>query len=315
MNMAQEVKGEFSKDSITFAQTVFSEAGHRHSLNKLESIFNLSVSPVALTAEAPSSSDLDSLLNNVGKASSATTITTVPDAPTNNDALLIQDVQTLESYIAVLTALVMYNKHPDPYDLSDSKQAAQFVIDTANAKNYVMTGGTVKDIVMYLPGMEASTETKSLSTTSADLHVDLLNALFGALSLPESVLTQLDGILTEISETLKSLKLSFSSQSQTLNHVVSFYYLSPVEGTSPPINEMKVRFLYLQIDQNSWKASAGKSSVEHFSFDMILTQTSSTMSSGIVSANTSNIVNSLMALTAKDPDEISKLTGAKGVKV
>ncbi|APE31376.1 hypothetical protein BOX17_10710 [Halomonas aestuarii] len=168
---------------------------------------------------------------------------------------------------------------------------------------------------MYLPGMEASTETKSLSTTSADLHVDLLNALFGALSLPESVLTQLDGILTEISETLKSLKLSFSSQSQTLNHVVSFYYLSPVEGTSPPINEMKVRFLYLQIDQNSWKASAGKSSVEHFSFDMILTQTSSTMSSGIVSANTSNIVNSLMALTAKDPDEISKLTGAKGVKV
>ena len=77
---------------------------------------------------------------------------------------------------------------------------------------------------------------------------------------------------------------------------------------------MKVRFLYLQIDQNSWKASVGKSSVKHFDFNMILTVTNSTMSNGLVSANTSRIVNSLNSLTAKDPEEISKLTGMKAVK-
>lgn len=316
---------EFYQGSTEYAQAIFNQAGMEHTVDKLAKQFGLNIKKthksllgdgaVSLTeTDAPSSNDLDDLLNNVGKAKSNTSITTVPDEPSSYDITLLQNVQTLESYISVLTALVMYNKHPEMYDLSKPDQATQFVVDSANAKNYVMSGGTVKDIAMYLPGMEVSTQTKSISTTSADLHVDLLNALFGSMGLPQGVFKQLDGILTEINKSLQNLKMSFETQSETLNHCVNFYYLKPVEGAQPPINEMHVKFLYLQIDQKSWKASIGKSSVEHFSFNMILTQTDSVMNSGLVSGNTANIIESLQSLTSKDPSEISKMVDAKGVK-
>ena len=268
-----------------------------------------------VSAETPDASDLNSLLNNMGTAPGASTTVTVPSQPASNDLSLVQNVQTLDSYIATLTALVMYHNHPEPYDLSDKKQAAQFVIDLANARNYVVTGGVVKAIPMYLPMGEASTQTFHKTTTSANLHVELLNALFGALSLPEGVLMELDGILTEIADSLKSLQLSFERQTQTLNHFVSFYHLVPVEGTKPVINQMQVEFIYLQIDQSSWKASVGKSSVDHFSFDMTMTRTKATMSAGIVAANTGQIVNSLMQLTQNDAASIANMTKMKGVKV
>lgn len=272
-------------------------------------------SDVEVSADTPDASDLNSLLNNMGKAPGASTTVTVPTQPASNDLSLVQNVQTLDSYIATLTALVMYHNHPEPYDLSDKKQAAQFVIDLANARNYVVTGGVVKAIPMYLPMGEASTQTFHKTTTSANLHIELLNALFGALSLPEGVLMELDGILTEIADSLKSLQLSFERQTQTLNHFVSFYHLVPVEGTKPAINQMQVEFIYLQIDQSSWKASVGKSSVDHFSFDMTMTRTKATMSAGIVGANTGQIVNSLMQLTQNDAASIANMTKMKGVKV
>ncbi|MBZ9716042.1 hypothetical protein [Deinococcus multiflagellatus] len=268
----------------------------------------------APTADTPSSSSLNDLLNGVGTAPGATTVVTVPAAPATGDIALVQNVQTLDSYIATLTALVMYNNHPAPYDLSDPKQAAQFVIDLANARNYVVTGGTVKAIPMYLPMGEASTQTINKSTTSADLHLELLSAMFGALGLPAAVMTELDGILTEVNQSLQSLKLSFETQSQTLNHFVSFYHLVPVEGSNPVINSMRVEFIYLQLNQSSWKAAVGKSSVDHFTLDVTMTRTTATMSAGIVAANASNIVNALMQLTANDPSTISKMTGMKGVK-
>lgn len=268
----------------------------------------------ALTADTPSSSSLNDLLNGVGTAPGATTVVTVPAAPATGDIALVQNVQTLDSYIATLTALVMYNNHPAPYDLSDKKQAAQFVIDLANARNFVVTGGTVKAIPMYLPMGEASTQSIHKSTTSADLHLELLTAMFGALGLPAAVMTELDGILTEVNQSLQSLKLSFETQDQTLNHFVSFYHLVPVEGSNPVINMMNVEFIYLQLAQSSWQASVGKSSVDHFSLDVTMTRTTASMSAGIVAANTSNIVNALMQLTQNDAATISKMTGMKGVK-
>lgn len=309
-----------SNRSATFAEQTFQSAGEQAAVHRVHQFFGISPAAaaaparLATAASTPSADSLNTLLNNVGTAPGAATIVTVPAAPASGDVTLVQNVQTLDSYIAVLTALVMYNNHPDPYDLSDPQQAAQFVIDLANAKNFVVTGGTVKAIPMYLPLGEATTESFNKSTTSADLHIDLLTALFGALSLPEAVLTELDGILTEIAESLKNLNLSFTTQTQTLNHFVSFYYLTPVPGSDPPINQMNVEFIYIQLDQSSWKATLGKSSVSNFTLNMTTTRTTATMSAGIVAANSSNIVSSLMSLTANDPAQISNLTKMKGVK-
>lgn len=299
--------------SAAEAEAIVRDAGQIGSVYSVHRFFGLATH-VPTAAEAPNSDDLNDLLNGVATAPGATTVVTVPADPISGDAALIQNVQILDSYIAVLTAIVMYKNHPDPYNLSDEQSAAQFVIDLANARNFIVTGGAVKAIPMYLPMGEASTQTINKSTTSADLHVELLTALFGALGLPANVLTELDGILTNVSETLKNLQLSFSTQSQTLNHFVSFYHLVPVTGANPPVNQMNVEFIYLQLDQSSWKASAGKSSVDHFTLNVSMTRTTATMSAGMVAANTSNIVNALMTLTSNDAQQIAEMTKMKGVK-
>lgn len=303
---------EFTAESATWAEEILENAVRTSAQTKVNRFFGTSAA-VAAAAGAASSDDLNALLNNVGVAPGASTTVTVPAAPASGDGSLILNVQTLDSYIAVLTALVMYNAHPSPYDLSDGKQAAQFVVDLANSRNFVVTGGTVKAIPMYLPMGQASIQTIHKSVTSADLHIELLTAMFGTLGLPANVLSGIDGILTEISDSLKSLKLSFEVQTQTLNHFASFYHLTPFPGTNPVINKMDVEFIYLQIAQSSWQASAGKSSVAHFTLDMTLTRTTATMSAGVVAANNSNIVNSLIQLTGNDATKISELTKMKGV--
>jgi hypothetical protein len=308
--------------TAALAEQIFDHAGEQAAIQRMHQFFGISPAlvpapsrvRVAPAASSPSPDDFAAMLNNAGLAPGASTVVTVPAAPISGDAALIQNVQLLDSYIAVLTALVMYNNHPQAYNLSDKTDAAQFVIDLANARNLVVTGGTVKAIPMYLPMGQATTESMNRSTTSADLHLDLLSALFGALNLPTSVLAELDGILTEIADSLKNLQLSFTTQTQTLNHFVSFYYLTPVPGANPQINQMNVEFIYLQIDQSSWQAAVGKSSVSNFTLDMTTTRTTATMSSGVVAANASSIANSLLRLTNKDQAAISEMTQMKGVK-
>jgi hypothetical protein len=220
---------------------------------------------------------------------------------------------TLESYIAVLAAWVVYSRHPAPYDLSKPGDATQCVIDIANAKNYILTGGVIKAIPMYLPGLSNTVSTKSINTTSATIHTDLLKILFAGLTLSPTVLADLDGVLTAVTDTLKNLKLSFATQSQAFEHALSYYYFDTVEGSSPPLQAMKLRFVFMQIDQSSWKAAVGKSSVENFSFSMTLFTSDSVMNAGMVSSNALTIAQSLQKLTAKDAASIQALIGAKTI--
>lgn len=308
------------KRSATSAEAILENAGTQASIQRTYQFFGIEPNLTATATSAPagastpSQGNLNALLNGVGTAPGASTIVTVPSTPASGDIALVQNVQTLDSYIAVLTALVMYNNHPAAYDLSNPQDAAQFVIDLANARNFVISGGTVKAIPMYLSMSEATTQSFNKTTTSADLHMDLLAALFATLNLPAAVLTELDGILTEIAGSLQSLQLSFTTQTQTLDHFVSFYYLTPVPGSNPPINQMNVEFIFLQLAQSSWKASVGKSSVSSFTLNMTTTRTTCTMNSGIVAGNSAAIVSSLMSLTGNDASTISEMTKMKGVQ-
>jgi len=310
------------KNSAELAEQIFERAGEQVTAARVYSFFGMhppalpGVGGLALqAAAAPGKDDLNSLLNGVGTAPGATSVVTVPSQPATGDVALIQNVQTLDSYIAVLTAIYMYNNHPAPYDLSNKQQAAQFVIDLANARNFIVSGGAVKAIPMYLPMGQAKSESLNKTTTAANLHVDLLQALFGALALPAAELTELDAILTEIAASLKNLELSFTTQTQTLNHILSFYHLTPVGGTNPPINQMDVEFIYIQLAQSSWRAAVSdKASVSNFTLDMTITRTTATMSAGIVAANTANIVSSLISLTSNDAHAIAEMTKMKGVK-
>ncbi len=306
---------QFTDKDLEDAVKIFNRAVHSGLGKQVGKSFGVDVALADDDGGSPSSDDLSTLLNQVGQAPGATPIATVPNDPQTYQLQLLGNVQTLESYIAVLTAIVLYNKHPEPYDLSDKKQAAQFIIDTANAKNFVMSGGTVKDIALYLPQLSTSNDQKTLHTSTTSIHVDLLKVLFQGLSLAAGALTELDGVLTDVVQTLDDLKLQFSSQTETFNHQISYYYFAPVEGSNPPLQQMKVRFIYLEVDLASWKVSTNKAEHKEFDFSMSITTTDSVMNNNMVSSNASAIAQSCLTLTSNDTATIQKMIGSKGIKV
>src|SRR4028118_1358416 len=112
---------------------------------------------VALLAEqappagAPSTTDLDGILNNVVKAPGTTSVATVPNTPDTAMYQMLGQVQTLDSYISLLMAFCIYNEHPEPYNIALPDQASAFTQATAKWRNYVITGGAVKAMAGYLP--------------------------------------------------------------------------------------------------------------------------------------------------------------------
>lgn len=280
---------------------------------RLSSAFDLGL-PIGEPPPTPTVEAINGLLETSAEAPAATTVVAVPKEPVGGDAALLEDIQMVDSLISVLTAWVVYSKHPQPYDLHDPQQAAQFVIDWANAANFVVTGGSIKQIPMYLTMEEATAQTLNKSMTNLEVHIEFLATLFGSFGLTPETLTELDGILTEIAKTLGNLKLSFHEENQTLNHFLSFHRLVPVVGSEPVIHEMKTAFVFLTIAQSSWKAAIGKSSVDRFSFDMGYVTTKGALNPGIVRANASTIAAALQKLTAHDPAKIAEMTKAQSVK-
>jgi hypothetical protein len=281
-------------------------------------VSGVDASPAADDGSDPSPGDLTQKLNDFGQAPGSTSVTNQPPAPAdpsqqNEQQTLLGSIQTLESYINVLAAWVVYSKHPAEYDLSNPQDALQCVIDIANARNYILTGGAIKAIPMYLPGMSTSAETQTMSTSTATFHADFLNLLFGSLGLDAAVLKQLDGVLTDVSDTLKNLKLSFQTQSQSFDNALSYYYFQTVDGTNPPLQQVCLRFIFMQIEQASWKAAIAKSSVEHFDFDLTLYVSDSVMNANLVGSNALDIAASCQKFANLTPEQIASITGQKTV--
>jgi hypothetical protein len=284
-------------------------------------------SAAAATPGAPDPTSLTNILNSVIKAPGTTSIATAPTAapdPSNpadpNNALyaLLAQIQTLDSYISVLTAFCIYNEHPAPYDITDHNQATAFIQAQAKWRNYVLTGGTVKALAAYLPVGEISQSSMSKEVTSADLHLEFLGTLFGSFGFSGAATKQLDGILTSVTDTLKNLSGSFESESQTMDHLLSYYYFETVQGTGgdtgiPALYKANMRMFYMHIDQSSWKVSIGKSSVEHFKFDMNYYDMTTTMAAPLVAADMPTINSSIQTLTGQDSDTINKLMNMKAI--
>ncbi len=170
----------------------------------------------------------------------------------------------------------------------------------------------------YLPVGSITTQSYSKSVTSADLHLEFLGELFGAFSFPEAAMTELDSILTKVVAKLGELKLSFETETEALDHFLTYYYFSTVAGTGgdtgiPAMYVPKVRTFYLHLDQSSWEASVGKSSVEHFKFDMNFFDMDTTMNPGLVANDMTAINGTIQTLTGQTATEVNKLMNMQAV--
>jgi hypothetical protein len=266
----------------------------------------------------PSTTDLVAILNNAVMVPGTTSIATVPTTPDTATYQMLGQVQTLDSYISLLTAFCMYNEHPSLYDITVPSEASAFTRAMAKWRNYVITGGSVKAMAGYLPVSSILAQSFSQSVTSADLHLKFLTEIFGDFSFPASAMAQLDSILSNVFAKLSSLRLSFENQSDTLDHFLTYYYFDTVHGTGgtgqpPAMYVSKARIFYLHIDQSTWKASIGKSSVSHFNFNMNYFDMVSTMNPSLVANDMTAINSTIQTLSGKTAAEVNTLMNMQAV--
>lgn len=270
-------------------------------------------------AGTPNGTDLTDILNNAVKLPSATSIATVPTTPDTAMYQMLGQVQTLDSYISLLTAFCVYNEHPEPYDITTPGGASAFARAWPRWRSYVVTGGSVKALAGYLPVGSIVAQSFSKQVRSADLHLEFLSALFGGFSFPKAAMAQLDSILTNVAAKLGSASISFESQDATLDHFLSYYYFATVAGTGgdgqpPAMYVAKVRTFFMHIDQSSWKLAVGKSSVQKFNFHMNYFDMDTTMNSALVAGDMATINATIQTLTGQTAKEVNALMKLQAIK-
>lgn len=250
--------------SVPTFQDAMSKVRNRQTQQKLNAMFDFAgPRPVLLGDDSPvklppwQQQAADSV-----KAPGATSIVAVPDALSKEDLQNLQDIQLLDAYISATASLVMYKANPNGWNLADPASAADYTQKLANAKFRVMTEG----LGGALSNHSSSASSFSKETTSADFHLDFLNGLFAGFGFGTQAMKELDGILTNVANSLRDLKASWSTTSATIDHLVCFHYFDMEDGLG--IKMPYIRVFYMHIDQSSWNLSIGKSSINKFTFHM-----------------------------------------------
>lgn len=268
-----------------------------------------------LTAtDEPAPATLFDMLHTDNKAPSSTAVAVVPTTGgkstlTDDQTQQLNDVMMLTSFISVASMRHLYQTvyAKSQPDITTPAGAALFVQSAANAKNFVLTSA----LGGYLSLNTSAARSFKQSTTSADLHLGFLNTLFDGFNFPKATINELDGVLTSITQTLDGLKMSWSDQSSTLDHMIFLYYFDSVQGLDVKIP--KVRLYFLHIDQSSWTASVGKSSVTHIDFNMNFLDSVYDMDTNATAADRDNIKNLLHTMSGQDLDTLNKLLSPKVV--
>jgi len=291
---------------VSFRSTV-----KEHSLNNIGA---------RLMLKEDSGDDLFSLVQESKKAPGSTSIaavdTTGPGTSGGNpnaEALAIyNDMLVLSSLANVVSMKSLYDDHPEKYDITIPQQATAFVRAQAVNLNDTFT----RRLGAYaIPG-ETTSQHYSKEVTSVDLHLDFLTEIFGSFNFPKAAFDKLDGILTQVKNSLANLKVSFESEDETLDHMIFTNYIEPIEvpGIKDPVLTGKIRMFYLKINQHSWKASVGKSSVAKISFTMDFFDTIFTINSQLVRTDTSTIAELIKNFTNHSFEDMKKLTSPAVVK-
>lgn len=255
--------------------------------------------------------DLFALVHKDKQAPSSTVIAAVSPDDLKNEEIKQQlnDVMMLTSFISVAASRRLYQTtYKDaPPDITTGPGAAALVKAMANAKNQVLTSA----LSGYLSSESLVARSFSESTTSADLHFEFLKTLFDGFNFPKATINELDSVLTSVTQTIGDLHLSWSDQSSTLDHMVFLYYFDSVMGVD--VKVPKVRIYFLHIDQKSWSASIGKSSVTHFEFNMNFSDGIYTMDVTQTAKDRAKIQGLLEQWTAQNLEDLNKLLSPKAV--
>ena len=123
---------------------------------------------------------------------------------------------------------------------------------------------------------------------------------------------ELDGVMTNVTNALRNLQVSWSDQSQTLDHLLAVYFFEPVQGLEA-VHTPKLRLFFLHIDQRSWTLSIGKSSIEHFEFNMNFNDAIGALNTEQMALDRAALQEYVNNLDAANQEAIQKLASPKAV--
>ncbi len=262
---------------------------------------------------------IDTVMQTINKAPGSTSVVALPatagadGAPQLNLSQLdienLNYIQLLDTYAAAYGAQVAYSRHANkPWNIADPAEAADFVRSYANARFEVITKG----LSGVLSLQNATAASMSKDTTSADLHLEFIGGLFSAFGFDDVTMKELDNVLTNVTKSLSSLQMSWSDTNQALDHLVNLYYFEPVQGL-PGVKVPKLRLFFLHIDQSSWTASIGKSSISRFQFHMNYDDFQFTMSTAQMKLDAGKIQGFIEQSTGQGYDTVKKIAQASAV--
>lgn len=267
-----------------------------------------------LAVNDASSNDLFSMVQASKKAPSPTSIAIVdtkgPSTWNGNpsqDALAIyNDMLTLSSLANVVAMKGVYDAHPAQYNITDPKEATAFIQAQVANLNDTFT----RRLGTYALPSETTAHHYNKEVKTIDLHLDFLTTLFSSFAFPKSAITKLDGILTQVKDSLANLKIGIESENQTIDHIIFTNYIEAIdiEGVPEKVLTGKIRMFYLKINQASWKATVSKSSVSKINFTMDYFDTIFNINSNLVRSDIQAITELTNKFTGQSFNEMSQLT-------
>lgn len=276
-------------------RTNFRPRGLAEANDSADSLFDL----VQASKEAPGSTTI-AVVDHEGP-------TVAPGGGPTQDALAIyNDMLTLSSLASVVAMQGIYEDHPEEFDVTDPKQAAEFIRAQVNKLNDTFS----RRLGAYAIVGENISHNFTKTVSAADLHLSFLTDLFSSFSFPEKAFVKLDAILNEVKDALVNLKFGLDKEHETVDHMVFVNYIEAmdVEGLEEKILVGKIRMFYLRIDQKSWKASIAKSTVSKEDFIVNYFDRTLTINSNLVRSDISSITELITKFTNRQFDEMRELT-------
>lgn len=245
---------------------------------------------MAMMADPPSDGNsFNNLLDSVSKAPPSTSLVlnpNTPDTPGTNYTAQMGDAMLMESLVGVGAAQKMLDIQKD-WPISDGKSAELFIQAYANQKNNAFL-----QLAAFLPNETATQQTFTKETSTATFHLDFLGALFKGFSLGTAAMGEIDNILTNVTASLANLSLESSSESMTMDHLLTIYFFEDVAGLDG-VKVVKMRNMYMHVDQASFQWASGKSSGTTFTFHMSYFDSTFGVNTELITSNRAKIVETI----------------------
>ena len=245
-----------------------------------------------------------------GDAQTVSSVVVMPPKETYDMAEIkkqLRNIQLLSTFANAYGMKLLYNERKDkPFDLGNAEEKGEFTRCAASAIHYAIT----KSMGTFLPLTEAQEFSFEKDYNQKEFHMEFLKEIFGSFDFTTPTLLQLDAVLTQVFSNLSNIKMTKSSENDSLAHLIYMYYFDDVKGFEQ-LKVAKLRLFYLHIDNESWSkiVEVGKSSTTNvgFKFNMSYLDFKFDMNEENVERNRPKIEEVIQSMTDKNFEDISKI--------